>query len=80
LKDAISQYDETRELKEDLTNDIQDKIYEWQDNNYEQLQYKLEVEIDTNEAELEVIEYYLNRVENDLFSVAEVYVYLNQQS
>jgi hypothetical protein len=35
LKNAISQYDETRELSEDLDNEIQDKINQWQDNNYE---------------------------------------------
>ena len=29
VKEAIDQFDETRELMEDLDNDIQDKIYEW---------------------------------------------------
>jgi hypothetical protein len=35
LKAAIEHYDETRELTEDLDNEIQDAVNEWQDNNYE---------------------------------------------
>ena len=71
LKDAITQYDETRELAEDLETEIQDKIYEWQDNNYEMLNYKLEFEIEINDSELELLEYYLERAEGNIYKTAE---------
>lgn len=79
VKEAINQYDETRELIEDLNNDIQDKIYEWQDNNYEQLNYKLELEIEINDSELELLEYYLGKIEDDIYATAEAFGYMNQQ-
>ena len=56
VKEAISQYDETNTLIKDLDTEIQDAIYEWQDNNYEQLNYKLEFEIEINDSELELLE------------------------
>ena len=80
VKEAIDQYDETRELIEDLDNDIQDKIYEWQDNNYEQLNYKLEYEIEINDSELELLEYYMGKTEGNIYKTAEAFGYLAGQA
>lgn len=80
LKDAISQYDETRELSQDLAEEIQDKIYEWQDNNYEQLNYKLELEIEINDSELELLEYYMGKTEGNIYKTAEAFGYLAGQT
>ena len=52
LKEAIAQFDKTRELLEDTENEIQDAFYKWQDNNYEQLSYELELKIDIEDAAL----------------------------
>ena len=71
LKDYLSQYEETRELIEDLDNEIDDKFYEWQDNNYEQLTYSLELDIEINDLQLEKVEYYLNKLSDDFYSMAE---------
>lgn len=71
LKEAIEAYEETRELIEDLENEIDDKFYEWQDNNYEMLHYKLEVEIEINDLELEMLDYYLNKLSDDFYQLAE---------
>lgn len=71
LKDYLSQYEETRELIEDLDNEIDDKFYEWQDNNYEQLTYALELDIEINDLQLEKVEYYLNKMADDFYSMAE---------
>ena len=79
LKTAISQYDETRELSEDLSSEIQDKFYEWQDNNYEQLTYKLELQVEINDRDLEALEYYLSKTEDDFYKQAEGIGYLTQQ-
>ena len=78
VKEAIDQYDETRELIEDLDNDIQDKIYEWQDNNYEQLNYKLELEIEINDSEMERLEYYLGKIEGNIYKTAEAFTKMKE--
>ena len=78
VKEAIDQYDETRELIEDLDNDIQDKIYEWQDNNYEQLNYKLELEIEINNSEMERLEYYLGKIEGNIYKTAEAFTKMKE--
>jgi FtsZ-binding cell division protein ZapB len=49
LKEAISQYDETKELIEDLDNELVDKMNAWQDNNYEILTYELELKLEIND-------------------------------
>ena len=79
VKKALSQYDDTRELMEDLDNDIQDKIYEWQDNNYEMLQYKLEVKIELNDDDLKKIDYYLNKYSDNFYKMAESAALMNDK-
>lgn len=79
LKEAIDAYEETRELIEDLENEIDDKFYEWQDNNYEILHYELEIEIEINDLELEYIDYYLNKITDDFYAMAEAAQYMNNQ-
>jgi chromosome segregation ATPase len=71
LQAAIDQYDETRTTIEDLNNQLDDKFYEWQDNNAEMLSYKLELKIEINDMELENLEYYLGKIEDDFYSMAE---------
>lgn len=71
LKDAMSQYDETRELIEDLDNELDEKFYQWQDNNYEMLTYELEIKLELNEDELKLIDYYLNKISDDFYQMAE---------
>ena len=71
LQAAIDQYDETRTTIEDLNNQLDDKFYEWQDNNAEMLSYKLELKIEINDMELESLEYELSKIEDDFYSMAE---------
>lgn len=71
LKAAIDAYEQTRELIEDLENELDDAFYEWQDNNYEMLHYKLEIEIEINDLELEMLDYYLNKLSDDFYQLAE---------
>ena len=80
LKDAIAQYDETRELSEDLATEIQDKFYEWQDNNYEELNIELEYKLEVNDSKMEVIDYYMGKIEDDVYATAEAFGYLTQQT
>ena len=71
LKEVIKQYDETRELLEDLDNEIDDKFYEWQDNNYEKLTYSLELKLEINDMELERLDYFLNKFSDNFYKMAE---------
>jgi hypothetical protein len=56
LSASIEQYEETRELIEDLDNEMDDKFYEWQDKNAEILSYKLELQIELNDDQLKFLE------------------------
>lgn len=80
LKEAIAQYDETRELIEDLDNEEQDKRNEIQDNNFEKLNYALEIEVQFNEDDLAIIEYHMSKMEDDFYLMAEAYAKLSESS
>jgi hypothetical protein len=56
---------------EDLDNEMDDKFYEWQDNNAEMLSYKLEIKMELNDDELRALEYKLSKTENDFYKRAE---------
>jgi hypothetical protein len=58
----MSQYEETRELLEDVDDLIDDKWDAWQDTNYEELHYKLELQLEINDRDLQEIDYYLNKI------------------
>ena len=68
---AIDRYDETRSTIRDIDNRRQDAFNEWQDNNYEQLSYKLELDLEINEAELRDLEYRINRLGDTAAEMAE---------
>ena len=76
---AISQYEDTRELIEDLDNEMDDKFYEWQDNNAEMLSYKLEIKIELNDDELRALEYQLSKTDNDFYKRAEAATIMGEQ-
>ena len=71
LEEAIGQYDETRELLQDLDTEIEDKFYEWQDTNAEILTYSLELKIEINDRELTKLDYLLGKTEDDVYQMAE---------
>lgn len=79
LKDAISQYEDTRELVEELTDDIQDKINEWQDRNYQMLTYEVEVKIQLDENDTKKLEYYFDKLSDNIYKAAEALGYLQGQ-
>ena len=79
IKEALSAYEETRELITDLQSQIDDAFYEWQDNNLEQLEYKLELKIEINELELESIDYYMDKIADDFYAMGEAAGYMRKQ-
>ena len=71
FKKAISQYDDTRSIIREAENARQDAFNKWQDNNYEQLSYSLEIDLEINEAKLQDLEYRINRLGDTAAEMAE---------
>lgn len=71
IKDLISQYDDTKELIEDLQNSIKEAFYAWQDANYEELQYKLELKLDIDDAKLKELEFDLKLYGDNFYKRVE---------
>ena len=72
LKDLIGQYDDTKQLLMDADNEYQEMIIEWQQNNYEQLEYKIEVHVEINDNDIADIEHQLERIgDNNVYASAE---------
>lgn len=65
LKDAIAQYEETKDKLLDINDAIDDKFYEWQDNNYEQLTYRLEFHLEIDDMQLREVEYQLEKLKDN---------------
>jgi hypothetical protein len=55
----------------EVENAIADAFYEWQDNNYDKLHYTLELKIEVEEMDLAYIEYMLDKMSDDFWSMAE---------
>ena len=71
VEDAMALYEESRELFEELgleIDDLQDQIMQ---NNYDIIMDGLELHISFNEEDLEVIDYYLSKIEDDFYKMHE---------
>lgn len=75
LQSAIDQYDQTRELIEELKDSINDAYTEWQDLNYDKLTYSLEIKVTVNDNDLNYLNHKLSQVEDDIYKAAEVLDY-----
>ena len=79
LKSALSQYEETKSLIEDLEDQAEEKFYEWQDNNFEILNHELEVKITLDDNELKKLDYFFNKLSDNIYKAAEALGYLQGQ-
>lgn len=80
FKNAISQYEETLNLLEDLSEQIQDYKDEILSKNYEKLTYELEVNITLNDNDLKILDYYINKCSDDFYKMGEAIAYTAKQS
>lgn len=71
IKNALSQYEDTKELLKDLDNQLQEAIWAWEDKNFEELEYKLELKLDIDDADLKHLDYLMNKWSDDFFKMAE---------
>jgi len=78
--EALSQYEETQDLVRDKQQEIIDAQNELYDLQLEKIDYKVQVQIDIEDDELQYLEYMLERIENKAFSAAEAIANLGQQT
>ena len=74
FKEALSKYDDTKELIEDLENEAAEQLLAWQENNYEMLNIQLEVELTVDDTQLREVEYYLSKTSDDIWGMYEAAV------
>ena len=75
LQSAIDQYDETRELIQELKDNINEAYTEWLDLNYEKLTYSLEIKVTVNDNDLTYLDHKISQIEDDIYKTAEVLDY-----
>ena len=74
FKEALSKYDDTKELIEDLENEAEEQLLAWQENNFDTLNFQLEVELTVDDSQLREVEYYLSKSSDDIWGMYEAAV------
>ena len=71
LEAAMDQYEETRELIEDLRAEIDDEVQSQIDKEFEIFKYKIEVKLEVNDREMKILDLLLKRIDDDAFAAAQ---------
>ena len=71
LKEAIGIYDQTKDEVKEFDTEIQEAIRAMQEAKLDELNLQLEMEIMIDESTLELLEYYLGKMNEDIWSMAE---------
>ena len=71
LESAIALYEETLGIIEDADAEMEDKMDQIMANNFSKIMDSLEIEITINSSDLELLDYYLNKLEDDVYKMAE---------
>lgn len=76
----IEQYEETQDLRKEALQQLQDYINEIYDLQLEEVTYTVEVNIDSSEYALEILDYLLGKIEDDAWEAAEAINYMGKQA
>lgn len=79
FKKSLSTYDGTVKTLRDTENTIQDLHNQWQDKNFEQITLKAELQIKADDRQLAILDYYMGKIEDDVYSAAEAIGYLSEK-
>ena len=71
LEAAIALYEGTLDTLDDVDAQIEEKADQIMENNYNKIMEGLQLEITVNEQDLELLDYYLNKIEDDFYQMAE---------
>ena len=80
FQDSLDQYEETQDLVRDKQQEIIDAQNELYDLQLEKIDYKVNLQIEFSDDELEHLEYLLERIEEKGFAAAEAIANLGQQT
>ena len=80
LEKYIEQYEETYDLLREQEAEYQDLLNQRIDLMLEKVTYKVELQLDIEDDELQVLDYLLDRIEDDAFEAAETIGILTQQA
>ena len=67
----LEQYEETLDAVRESEKAALEAHYAWQDANFEKLSYALEIKIEVDETQLKMIDYYLKKMDGDVYSMGE---------
>ncbi len=79
FKKLIEQYEETLELIQELEDQIEDNQDEIMAKNYEKLTVEVEYKIQIDENELKKLDYFFNKLSDNIYKAAEAFGYLQGQ-
>lgn len=79
FKKLIEQYEETLELIQNLEDQIEDNQDEIMAKNYEKLTVEVEYKIQLDENELKKLDYFFNKLSDNIYKAAEAFGYLQGQ-
>ena len=71
VQEALDLYEETKDEVDEIDNDIADKLLEIQEQNFDILNYELEVKVVVDDTQLKELDYYLNKSSDDIWGMAE---------
>jgi hypothetical protein len=80
LIDGVADYEETLALANEQGLELQDILDAIQENNFAQITYKVEYQMEINEGDLELLDYYAEVFEDDLGSFGELMTVLTEQA
>lgn len=80
IMDLISQYEETQDLKKEVEKQIQDYVNELYDLQLSEITYKVDVQIEVSEDALGILDYMLNKINDDAWQAAEVIAVMGQRT
>ena len=80
FKEALSQYEETRQLLLDEQDNLTDLVYQLEDAELEKINYKVELQVSLNEQDMKYIEYRLKRLGEGFVNAASAISLIAQQA
>ena len=77
--EASEDWSESIEKNEELITEMQENLYEIQDLEFEKITYKVEFEIEIDDEDLKVVEYFMEKYSDNIYTMAESSAYLEDQ-
>lgn len=76
---ALENYEESVDKYREKVEEINEELREWQSLNFERLNYVVELKLDLNEDELQELDYYYNKLGDDVYKSAECFALLKDK-